>query len=85
MEWDNLLIEIHRRSDGHVFKVFENGRIEGFGADCWLINYYPELVLKHALTYHDSQSSGENGINSSPADATSTTSERFGAAHCSPR
>ena len=72
-----LLFKVITR-DHKTFCVYTDGRIDGFGEDCAIVNYFPNL-LSRAIA--DNQASLANGTASPPEDSIKgTTSERLGAA-----
>lgn len=67
-----------RTGSGHIYTVYTDGEIEGFGDGCMVLNCYPILAsLVHA--------SAANGISAAPEFATNIASpERRGAGHSIP-
>ena len=79
MKESQLLFKIVRRTDGHEYNIFTDGRIEGFEKGCSIFNRYPMLLHLAA------QSSDKNGIASSPSLLVGvSTEDRAGAEHGTP-
>lgn len=34
-------------SDGHIFRIFDTGEIEGFPLGCWVVNNIPAFTRDH--------------------------------------
>jgi len=74
-----LLFRIVRRSDGHEYKIFADGRVEGFERDVSVFNRHPMLV-RVAL-----QNSDRNGMSSRlPLKTKALTEDWAGAEHGTP-
>lgn len=59
------LFKIVERKTGHQFIIYNNGEIEGFGDDCYVINSFPTLESQAISDYRRLNGNRTNTANAS--------------------